>query len=237
MDKDRNYFHFLILIHLLSLGAKENPAEVTSGQFSRILGKSQQTASKMLIELEKGNLIERIKNNKKFKIKVTEAGYELIKDLQNTINQALDNPKPRPIFIGRIVTGMGEGAYYMSLKGYKNQFKEKLGYEPYPGTLNIKLEERFYRERKKEIISYPNIYINGFNNNNRTFGWVKCFPTVIMPEGRNNKERENIRIESAVLLLERTHHDNSLIEVISPVCIKETANLKTGDLVSIEFKY
>ncbi|MGN6349165.1 MAG: DUF120 domain-containing protein, partial [Candidatus Nitrosocosmicus sp.] len=85
--------------------------------------------------------------------------------------------------------------------------------------------------------SYPNIYINGFNDNNRTFGWVKCFPTVLMPEVRNNKERENIRIESAVLLLERTHHDNSLIEVISPVCIKETANLKTGDLVSIEFKY
>src|SRR5689334_5634051 len=118
MDKDRNYFHFLILIHLLSRGAKENQVEATSGQLSKILGKSQQTASKMLIELEKGSLIERTKNNKKFKIKVTEAGYELIKELQNIIKQALDNPKLRPIFIGRIVTGMGEGAYYMSLKGY-----------------------------------------------------------------------------------------------------------------------
>jgi riboflavin kinase len=50
------------------------------------------------------------------------------------------------------------------------------------------------------------------------------------------KGKKNFQIESAVLLLERTHHDNSLLEVISAVCIKETANIKNGDIVTIELK-
>ncbi len=60
MDKNLNYFHFLIIIHLLTYGAKENYIEITSTQISKIIKRSQQTASKILIELEKDNLIERI---------------------------------------------------------------------------------------------------------------------------------------------------------------------------------
>ena len=52
---------------------------------------------------------------------------------------------------------------------------------------------------------------------------------------RNLKSKE-IKIDSAILLLERTHHDNSLLEVISPLCIKQTANLKNGDIITIELK-
>jgi riboflavin kinase len=234
MDKDKNYSHYLVLIHLLLLGAKETPIEITTGQLSKIINRSQQTASKSIIDLEKESLIERIKNNKKFKIKVTEEGFEMVKELQNIIKLALDNSKRLALFKGKIVTGMGEGAYYMSIDGYKKQFKEKLGYEPFPGTLNLKLEDKIYKDKKKEIMNYPSIYINGFNDHNRTYGWVKCFPAILVPEIQ--KDKDNFHIEAAVLLLERTHHDNSLIEVISPVCIKETANLRNGDAVIIELK-
>ena len=34
---------------------------------------------------------------------------------------------------GKIVTGLGEGAYYMSLDGYKSQFASILGFIPFPG--------------------------------------------------------------------------------------------------------
>jgi riboflavin kinase, archaea type len=246
MDKNINYFHFLILIHLLSLGAKESHIEITSGQLSKIINRSQQTTAKVLIELERDNLIERIKNNKKFKVKVTQEGYEIIKDLQKAIELSLEYSEKRiAIFKGRIVSGMGEGSYYMSLKGYRKQFKEKLGYEPFPGTLNLKLEDKIYMDKKKEITNYPSIYIDGFKDENRTFGWVKCYPAILTSEiGKYNKKFKNndtniiedkmIEIESAILLLERTHHDNSLIEIISPICIKETANLKNGDIVTIK---
>lgn len=235
MEGNLNYFHFLTLAHLLSLGAKETHTEITSGQISKVIQRSQQTASKVLIELEKDNLIERIKNNKKFKIKVTQEGFEVIKELHSMMKTAIDSSRgKRVIFKGKIVTGMGEGSYYMSKKGYKDQFREKLGYEPYPGTLNVKLEEQIYKDTKREITSYPSIYIHGFKDENRTFGWVKCYPTILIPGNKENYEK--MEIESSILLLERTHHNNSLVEVISPVCIKETASLKNGDIVTIELK-
>ncbi len=244
MEGNLNYFHFLILAHLLSFGAKGTHIEITSGQISKVIQCSQQTASKILIELEKDNLIERIKNNKKFKIKVTQRGFEVIKELYDLMKIAIDNSRAkRIIFKGKIVTGMGEGSYYMSKKGYTDQFREKLGYEPFPGTLNIKLEEQIYKDTKMEITNYPSIYIHGFKDENRTFGWVKCYPTILIPEVKENdnvlknkKNCEKMEIESFILLLERTHHNNSLVEVISPVCIKETAGLKNGDMVTIELK-
>jgi riboflavin kinase, archaea type len=248
MDKNINYFHFLILIHLLAAGAKEIPIEITSGQLSKIINRSQQTTAKVLIELEESNLIERIKNNKKFKVKVTLDGYEIIKELQEMIKISLDNSKIKmAIFKGKIVSGMGEGSYYMSLNGYRKQFKEKLGYEPFPGTLNLKLEDKIYMDKKREITNYPSIYIHGFKNENRTFGWVKCYPAILTLEiekykrnikniDKKIKENKEIKLDSAILLLERTHHDNSLMEIISPHCIKETANLKNGDFVTIELK-
>src|SRR6476661_1489088 len=162
MDKKINYFHLLILIYLLTLGAIEFHVEITSGQLSKIINKSQQTTSKILIELEKESLIERI------------------------------------TFKGKIVNGMGEGAYYMSLDEYKKQFKEKLGYEPFPGTLNLKLEDRTYTDKKKEISNYPSIFIHGFKDENRTFGWVKCYPAILIArmEINNNLEKDHRNLSS-----------------------------------------
>ena len=145
------------------------------------------------------------------------------------------------LFKGKIVTGMGEGAYYMSLEGYRKQFYHKLGYEPFPGTLNIKLEDKRYMNSRKDLINHPSIHIDGFRNSDRTFGWVKCYAATIIQDVKDShtissipKEEEEREVH--VLLLERTHHDSSLIEVIGPQNIKETSKLKNGDSVAIKIK-
>ncbi len=38
-------------------------------------------------------------------------------------------------FEGEVVSGLFEGAYYISKEGYHRQIVEKLGFEPFPGTL------------------------------------------------------------------------------------------------------
>jgi len=228
---------------LLSNEAKDNYIEITSVQISKVIGKSQQTTSKGLIDLEMGGFIERLKNNKKFKIKITQEGYEIVTTLYELIEKSLKRPKIKQvIFKGKIVSGMGEGSYYMSLNGYKKQFKEKLGYEPFPGTLNLRLEDKTYMDRKKELTNFPSIYIDGFKDENRTFGWVKCYPAFLTLENDQSKDTYDnkvkkdttfINLTSAILALERTHHDNRLLEIISPHGIKETANVKNGDIVTI----
>ena len=237
-----NYFHFLVMIHLLSNGGKDRYLEITSTQISRIINRSQQTASKIIIDLEKENLIERVKNKKKFGMKLTETGFEILQDIYNLLKICMEKSRIKPmLFKGKIVTGMGEGAYYMSLEGYKKQFQNKLGYEPFPGTLNVKIEEKNYLNSRKDLINYPSIFIDGFKNSDRTFGWVRCYPATISQETKlcqdmTKSQTTDISSDVHVLLLERTHHNNNLIEVIGPLNLKESSNLKNGDTIVVMIK-
>ena len=40
------------------------------------------------------------------------------------------------------MSGKAEGRFYPSKRKYAEQFSENLGFLPYPGTLNVKLDER-----------------------------------------------------------------------------------------------
>jgi riboflavin kinase len=118
---------------------------------------------------------------------------------------------------------MGEGAYYMSLEGYRKQFKEKLGYEPYPGTLNVRLTDQVYMNARRELGRHPSIFLDGFSDGTRTYGWVKCYRAVI-----------NNSVKAAVLVLERTHYDDTMLEVIAPMSIKQASGIKNGDRIKVQ---
>jgi riboflavin kinase, archaea type len=222
---DITFQHVVILSELLLCGAKNNFVELTTGEIAKKIKRSQQLASKELLDLEFFGYIKRNKKSKKYTIKVTENGYQKVYDLYLFLKTAIESFKHIIDFEGHIITGMGEGAYYMSLKGYKQQFKEKLGYEPYPGTLNIKLNSSLYVEAKKEMLKYSSINIEGFSDQSRTFGWVKCYPAYI---------NDSDSINSSILILERTHYDDSIIEIIAPFSIKEQFSLKNGDYIKLK---
>ena len=42
---------------------------------------------------------------------------------------------------GIVTTGLGKAAYSLGQDFYKNQFREKCGFTPFPGTLNLIVEE------------------------------------------------------------------------------------------------
>jgi riboflavin kinase len=184
--------HIVILSELLLCGAKNNFVELTTNEIAKKIKRSQQLASKELLDLEFFGCIKRNKKSKKYTIKVTERGYQQVYDHFLFLKTAVESFKHVIDFEGHIITGMGEGAYYMSLDGYKKQFKEKLGYEPYPGTLNIKLNSMLFVEAKKEMLKYPSINIEGFSDQSRTFGWVKCYPASI---------NDSKNINSSILIL------------------------------------
>ncbi|MEM2759341.1 MAG: DUF120 domain-containing protein [Nitrososphaerales archaeon] len=217
--------HILTLAELLLRGARYNYIEITTKELGKTIDRSQQAASKHLLDLESDGYVHRVRKGQGFRVKVTEKGYEQMSKLFLSLKSALDSAPDHLEFNGVAISGMGEGAYYMTQAGYKKQFIEKLGFEPYPGTLNIKLSERVYVEAKKELDKYPAIFIDGFSDGNRTYGWVKCYPATV-----NNK------VDGAVLILERTHHDDSVIEVIAPSKIKDAVNIDDGDKVKVTVK-
>lgn len=215
----------LTMVQLLLLGARHNYVEITTKELSRSINRSQQSASKHLLDLESVGYVDRIRKGHTIRIKITDKGYMQIYSLYEKLRSAFESSVGDVITLeGRVVSGMGEGAYYMSLEGYRKQFREKLGYEPFPGTLNIKLSDPISMQSRRDLSTHPSIFIEGFSDKLRTYGWVRCYPAEI-----NDGLVEN----AALLILERTHYDDSTIEIIAPISIKENAKIKNGDRISI----
>ncbi len=214
--------HILTLAELFSKGARYNFIPITTSSLGKSIHKSQQAASKHLLELESDGYIERIRSGTRVSVRITTKGHAEMIKIFSTLKSSLETSPSYVEFRGVIVSGMGEGAYYMSMKGYTKQFKSKLGYVPFPGTLNVKLKDKEFIEAKRSLDAYPAVLVHGFSDGKRTYGWVKCYPA-----------RVNNSIDAALILLERTHHDDSVIELISKDNIKKLTKLSTGSQITI----
>ena len=215
--------HLLTIIYLLSKGAKHNFVTITTSSLGRHIKKSQQAASKHLLELENNQFIQRMIDGRNISVKVTPKGYSEMVKLSTMLQQSLDPSTSYIELRGTLVSGMGEGAYYMSLSGYTKQFKSKIGYVPFPGTLNVHLDKKVYQDTIKQFEEMDGITIKGFSDGKRSYGWVKCFNAKL-----------NHSIECQLILLERTHHDPSIIELISRECIRKSGKLKDGSKVTVK---
>lgn len=152
-------------------------------------------------------------------VKLTQKGRDALSQVLNALMRYFNITTIK--LSGFVTSGLGEGAFYISLEGYKKSIEKALGFTPYPGTLNIKLEPASVPYRRY-LEGLPGIYIPGFSNGLRTYGAVKAFRAKIMG------------IEGAIVMPERTHHHIDTIEVIAPVKLRDVLNLKDGDRVEIE---
>lgn len=118
---------------------------------------------------------------------------------------------------GVIIKGLGEGAFFMSMPHYKREIKKKLGFNAYPGTLNIKAAEEEFNSLKAKL---P-VKIEGYKKGNKAFGGVGCRRAKI-----NN-------IGGAIIMPDISKH-RDIVEFIAPVHIKSSLRLKDGDKVKIE---
>ena len=120
---------------------------------------------------------------------------------------------------GVVARGLGEGAFFMTMEHYKKEIKNKLGFNAYPGTLNLKVGKKQLNLLKKIM---P-IRINGYKSKNKTFGGVNCYKAKIK------------NINGSVILPDLTKHKD-IIEFVAPVHLKSELKLKNGDKIKIELK-
>jgi len=115
---------------------------------------------------------------------------------------------------GVVIPGFNRGAGYV--RAYRDKFKDKLGFEPFEGTLNIKLEEGDMEKVKQKI----SVNIGGFERDGREFGGVGCVPVRV--EG----------IDCCAILPEKSRHKD-VVEIIHPFNLSEKLGLRNGDMVEI----
>jgi riboflavin kinase len=192
---------------------------------ARELGTSQQTASRHIIALLHKNLIDRRVSYQGSFIQITERGQRHLEQIYFLLKNAFEGKPSLLHFEGRLVKGLGEGAYYVRLPEYRRQFIDALGFDPYPGTLNIQLSLKD-RNVRSALESAPQpIIIKGFMSRGRTFGDVTCFPATI-----------NEQMNGAVILIYRTHHDDRIIELIAPEDLRAQLELSEGSQVKVAVK-
>lgn len=211
----------LTLIYSVKLSKENIGSPITTKLVAERLGVSQQTASRHLMELERLGLISRAKILRGERIQITRRGLVELKSLYDTLGTLLEPPKRDLILKGVVFTGLGEGAYYMSQPGYTRQFREKLGFKPYPGTLNLRLIGGYASERRKLERLAP-IIIEGFKGPNRSFGPVKCYRASL-----NDSEL------CAVVTALRTHYEEDVLEVIAPYRLRDKLKLRDGSTVTL----
>ncbi len=211
----------LQVLKILGLeGALHDFVPLTSRWLGERLEVSQQTASRYILALLEDGMIERQLRVRTQMIKLAPTGVKRLKREFADYRQLFKRLNQLQIR-GTIISGLGEGKYYIGQPRYQAQFQETLWFKPYEGTLNIKL---LYAERHKikTLVEHDGIVIEGFQDpeTERTFGDVKCFLARIRS------------IECAIVMPARSHY-RDVIEVIAPVHLRSALDLEDGDTVDV----
>jgi riboflavin kinase len=213
-----------MLVKLAEMGAYHRTIKVSTQFLAEKAGVSQQTASRQLIELDNLGWIKRSVSPEGCLIKLTEEGKMQLKDVYGKLKVIVEAAFPLSVTLeGVVFSGLGEGAYYIRQDGYRKQFIEKLGFDPYPGTLNVRLTSEYDMKTRQELENYPAIEVEGFKDESRSFGPVKCYPALV-----NNKAK------GAWIFAFRTHYDSSVVEIVAPHYLRNQLKIEDGQRVKIE---
>jgi riboflavin kinase len=203
------------------MGGCRGPVFASSQTLGTSIGSSPQTASRRLQALERTGLIDRSVNPDGQHITVTAQGEEVLRREYSEYCRIFGREETSVTLVGTLISGLGEGRYYMSLEPYKQQFLEHLGFEPFPGTLNIRLGQASIRQRKKlEQLDW--IEIKGFTADDRTFGSARCLPCKIG------------KWPCGIVVPVRSHYPEDIIELVSPVALREALGINDTDTVTVE---
>ena len=188
------------------------------------LDASTQTASRRLQTLESAGYVERDVVSDGQWVRVTEAGEAALRAEYADYRRLFESDVELSLH-GAVTGGMGEGRHYITLPGYAEQFRERLGYDPFPGTLNVDLTEESVR-RRGEMAGIDAVPIDAWEGDDRTYGAATCYGVTLVA----GDERYD---EVHAIVPDRTHHDDDQLELIAPDRLRDALDLDDGDAVEV----
>ena len=120
---------------------------------------------------------------------------------------------------GKIISGAKQGAFFTQLDWVQEQCLDKLGFAPWPGTLNLEIAldhvaviEELKGKRGLELVSpdsnYCSVHVLPVS--------IEGLPAAIVIPA------EDVRV-----------HPKNIVEIISPRMLKESLGFKDGDCVTL----
>jgi len=117
---------------------------------------------------------------------------------------------------GSIFKGRQEGAHYVEL--YQEEIR-KLDIEPFYGTLNIRVDPK----KRKEFLDHVSpTKISGFSKDGNKYGGLFCYVC-------KDKDQNSL----IVVVPEKTHHNEDVLEIVSTKNLRKEFNLNFGDAFTL----
>jgi HAD superfamily hydrolase (TIGR01509 family) len=117
--------------------------------------------------------------------------------------------------VGRVVTGVGAGASFTQLSWARQQFIDKLGLDPYPGTLNLLIDTSTDHASWVSLKARPGYPINPPDSQ-----WcqARCYPV-----------RIDDHLPGAIVLPDVPSYPPAQVEIIAALSLRAELALKDGD--------
>ena len=122
---------------------------------------------------------------------------------------------------GRLCSGLGEGAGFTSLDWVEHQFRDKLGFWPHPGTVNLNLAGSDWDTARNAMQAAAGIAIEPPPG----FCAAKCFAVLIAG-----------RIEGAAIIPDIEDYPADKLEIVAPVAVRQELHLNDGDRVTLQLQ-
>lgn len=189
--------------------------ETSTGQLSQQLQVSQQTVSRRLRELETLGFIKRELRANGMDLRLTVQGKKALEQEYTLLKAVFESPKE--MLEGKVISGDGEGAYYV--KQYSEKIQSCLGFTPYPGTLNVHVGGE---ARALFINKLNGCKVEKFKTKEREFGGIDCYSIRIG------------ELEAGIIVPHRTRHGNDVLEIVAPVYLRGHFSLKDHDPLELQ---
>ena len=128
---------------------------------------------------------------------------------------------------GIIFSDLGVAASFMSLDWVQAAFKQSLGFEPFPATLNVRPkaadDAATWRRVQTERAGVP------LASAQSGFCKARLYPIQVSSAAGANK------IDAAILLPEVKDYPSDKIEIVAPVRLKDYFGVRDGDALTLEF--
>jgi riboflavin kinase len=130
---------------------------------------------------------------------------------------------------GVVFSDLGRAGAFLGLGWVRDAIRERVGFDPYPGTLNVRAQgadlirwEQVRRHGGKIVLPSPDpAFCNAFLFTGSLEGWES-----------QSESRERI----AVVVPEVKEYPADKLEIIAAVSLKQTRSVRDGDALTVVFE-
>lgn len=125
-------------------------------------------------------------------------------------------------FVGQVVSGLGEGAYFSSLEWLQRQLQTGFGFVPVPGTFNVRIAEADTARLAAELQQRSGFAIVPPA---AAYCAAKCFRAYIGP------------VEGVLVVPLVPNYRRDVLEILAPVYVRQALKVSDGDRVEVRIEF